>query len=176
MVGGGPTADEPAVSDARWLHQLAVQQLAHPRMDDVPPNTPTSPVVLQGHRVLQTTNVPQPNVPPTDASETQRNQGLVESDANEPSGKRHVATLPAQHPARPLIGCHVRTRLPGVVPSTRRKGRVSAVMWPQARSRWVGWPVWVAMSSKSLSRCKTVRPTSSAVAAMMRSGMEGARC
>jgi DNA-binding XRE family transcriptional regulator len=33
-----------------------------------------------------------------------------------------------------------------------------------------------AMTSKSLSRCSTVSPASSAVAAMIRSGIDGARC
>ncbi len=47
---------------------------------------------------------------------------------------------------------------------------------PQACSRSVGCPVMPAMSSKSLSRCSTVSPASSAVAAMSTSGMDGARC
>ncbi len=46
---------------------------------------------------------------------------------------------------------------------------------PQARSRSVCWPVNSAMSSKSLSRCSTVKPASSAMAAMSRSGIDGAR-
>lgn len=40
----------------------------------------------------------------------------------------------------------------------------------------MGCPVISAMTSKSLSRCKTVRPASSAVAAMIKPGTEGARC
>lgn len=40
----------------------------------------------------------------------------------------------------------------------------------------VGCPVISAMRSKSLSRCRTVRPASSAVAATMRTGADGARC
>lgn len=40
----------------------------------------------------------------------------------------------------------------------------------------MGWPVISAMRSKSLSRCSTVSPASSAVAATIRSGIEGARC
>ena len=35
--------------------------------------------------------------------------------------------------------------------------------------------IW-AMISKSWSRCRTVIPASSAVAAMIRKGMKGARC
>ncbi len=34
----------------------------------------------------------------------------------------------------------------------------------------------LAMRSKSLSKCRTVSPASSAVAAMVRSGTDGARC
>ncbi len=41
--------------------------------------------------------------------------------------------------------------------------------------RSTGCPVSAAIRSKSLSMCSTVRPASSAVAAMMRSGIEGAR-
>ena len=43
-------------------------------------------------------------------------------------------------------------------------------------SRSTCWPVTVAMISKSLSRCRTVSAAVSAVAAMRRSGIEGARC
>ena len=43
-------------------------------------------------------------------------------------------------------------------------------------SRSTGCPVISATSSKSLSRWRTVRPASSAVAAMRRSGTDGARC
>ena len=47
----------------------------------------------------------------------------------------------------------------------------------QVRSRRsTGCPVSSAMSSKSLSRCSTVSSASSAVAAISRSGMDGARC
>jgi hypothetical protein len=42
--------------------------------------------------------------------------------------------------------------------------------------RSTGWPVISAMRSKSLSTCRTVSPASSAVAAMIRPGVEGARC
>lgn len=45
----------------------------------------------------------------------------------------------------------------------------------QPARRSTGWPVTLAMRSKSLSKCKTVSPASSAVAATMRSGTEGAR-
>src|SRR6266404_3097760 len=40
----------------------------------------------------------------------------------------------------------------------------------------MGWPVISAMRARSLSRCSTVSSASSAVAAMIRSGIEGARC
>jgi hypothetical protein len=43
-------------------------------------------------------------------------------------------------------------------------------------SRSVGCPVSSLMRSTSLSACSTVWPTSSAVAAMSRSGMDGPRC
>ncbi len=42
--------------------------------------------------------------------------------------------------------------------------------------RSTGWPVASAITSKSLSRCKTVSPASSATAAMIRSGTEGPWC
>ncbi len=42
--------------------------------------------------------------------------------------------------------------------------------------RWVSWPVIPAMSSKSLSTCRTVSRSVSAVAAISRSGIDGARC
>ena len=47
--------------------------------------------------------------------------------------------------------------------------------YSETESRSVGWPLHEAMSSKSLSRCKTVKPVSSAVAAIRRSGIEGDR-
>jgi len=43
-------------------------------------------------------------------------------------------------------------------------------------SRVVGCPVIAVMVSKSLSTCRMVNPESSAVAAMMRSGIDGPRC
>lgn len=46
----------------------------------------------------------------------------------------------------------------------------------QRRRRSAGWPVMLAMRSKSLSRCSTVSPASSAAAAISRSGIDGARC
>lgn len=42
--------------------------------------------------------------------------------------------------------------------------------------RVVGCPVIAVMVSKSLSTCRMVNPESSAVAAMMRSGIDGPRC
>ena len=55
--------------------------------------------------------------------------------------------------------------------SVRDDGQVSAA----TASRSMDCPVISAMSSKSLSRCKTVSPADSAVAAMRRSGIDGAR-
>jgi hypothetical protein len=43
-------------------------------------------------------------------------------------------------------------------------------------TRSMGWPVISAIRPKSLSRCSTVSPASSAVAATIRSGIEAARC
>ena len=45
----------------------------------------------------------------------------------------------------------------------------------ETAKRSTGWPVILAMSSKSLSRCRTVSRDSSAIAAMSRSGIDGAR-
>ena len=45
-----------------------------------------------------------------------------------------------------------------------------------ALSHSAGWPVTLAMRSKSLSQRSTVSPASSAVAVMIKSGTEGARC
>ena len=43
-------------------------------------------------------------------------------------------------------------------------------------SRCTGCPVTFAIRSKSLSTCSTISPANSAIAAMIKSGTDGARC
>ena len=90
-----------------------------------------------------------------------------------------VLGSPATGPAAGHAGCHAHAEL-GLRPPPHRLNRaaccgavaLSRVLAQGAASRSTGWPVIWAITSKSLSRCRTVRPASSAVAAMIRSGIE----
>ena len=99
--------------------------------------------------------------------------------------RREGRTRPPAHPGAGRDG-QVAARLRSAVrrrPLDRRAladGDVRRLSCPagccQVLSRSSGWPVSAAIRSKSLSRCSTVKPASSAVAEISRSGMDGARC
>ncbi len=74
-------------------------------------------------------------------------------------------------------GCR-RTRTSGHrrLRTAQRAERCRTARAAHTTSRSTGCPVIDAISSKSLSTCSTVRPPSSATAAIIKSGIDGARC
>ena len=83
---------------------------------------------------------------------------------------------PPRHASAIRAGARRPHILDGLRAASFRRVGVFAAVRKCAFSRSAGCPVMLAIRSKSLSKWRTVSSLSSAVAAMMRSGTDGARC
>ena len=110
-----------------------------------------------------------------------RRRGPPRRGSSRRRGGRRAACTGSRRPDRaasrtPPSGRRSRRCPPSQCPRHMNENSRTLVAIDQAERRWVGWPVISAISSKSMSSWSTTRPATSAVAAMMRSGIDGARC